>query len=150
MNEEQYFSDRLNNQIDWYDTKSKINKKLFYIFKIIQTVCTSLTPVLIGILLKWHWIIYVISILSFISILCEAILNLFKFNENWIQYRNTSESLKHEKFMYLSNSGTYDNSELDTFKTLVERTETLVSSENINWANMNLNYKGSENNNDKS
>lgn len=141
MDVDEYITDRLNEQIGWYDQKSKCNKKWFYLFKVIQIVSTSLVPTLIGSLLKFHWLIYVISALSLLALVCEGLLNLYDFHDNWVQYRNTAESLKHEKFMFLSNSGAYDNTDLDSFKTLVERTESLVSSENVNWANMNLNYK---------
>lgn len=141
MEPNEYIDERLNDQIDWYDSKSAINKKKFYIFKLIQIISTSLVPVLVGSLLRFHWLLYLISLLSFISIMCEAVLNLYDFHENWIQYRNTAESLKHEKYMYFSNTGAYDSPDIDSFKTLVERTEALVSSENVNWANMNLNYK---------
>ncbi|NVM33725.1 DUF4231 domain-containing protein [Pediococcus acidilactici] len=144
-----YFKGRLDDQIKWYDKKSAFNKKRFYFFKVTQISCTSLIPVLVGLLLKEHWLLYIISLLSLISVLCQSFLSLFKYQENWIQYRNTAESLQHEKYMYQTKTGTYDNDELDTFKTLVERAEALISSENVNWANMNLNYKGSENKNGK-
>ncbi|WP_367599975.1 DUF4231 domain-containing protein [Pediococcus pentosaceus] len=147
--ESYYFDERLENQINWYDKKSAFNKKRFYFFKATQIFCTSLIPVLVGLLLKEHWLLYLISFLSLVSVLCQSSLSLFKYQENWIQYRDTAESLQHEKYMYQTKTGTYDNDELDTFKTLVERSEALISSENVNWANMNLNYKGSENKNGK-
>jgi hypothetical protein len=57
--------------------------------------------------------------------------SLFKYHENWIQYRATSEALKHEKFLFLGRSSPYDGN--DALPVLVQRVEQLISKENSNW-----------------
>jgi hypothetical protein len=52
-------------------------------------------------------------------------------NEKWIEYRTTTETLKHEKYLYFTNSLPYAND--DTFVLLVERVERLISKENSRW-----------------
>lgn len=58
-----------------------------------------------------------------------------KYHENWIQYRSTAEILKHEKFLYLTRSGGYKNSSA-SFNELVERCESIISSENVDWVQL--------------
>lgn len=56
---------------------------------------------------------------------------LFKFQENWIEYRTTLESLKHEKYLFLTKSPPYNIE--DTLPLLVERVEAHISTEHNKW-----------------
>lgn len=38
--------------------------------------------------------------------------------------------------MYLTKTGVYNSPDTDYFKTLVERCETIISKENLNWTNL--------------
>lgn len=58
--------------------------------------------------------------------------SLLKFQENWIKYRTTAESLKKEKYLFQTRVQPYDGGE--PLPVLVQRVETLVSQENTNWA----------------
>jgi len=59
---------------------------------------------------------------------------LHKYHENWIQYRTTCELLKHEKYLYLTRSGGYAGNK--PFNQLVVRCESIISSENVDWAQL--------------
>ena len=63
---------------------------------------------------------------------CAGISSLQKFQELWIKYRTTAESLKKEKYLYLTKGQPYDTE--NPLSILVQRVETLVSQENTNWA----------------
>ena len=58
-------------------------------------------------------------------------ISIFQFRELWTEYRTNAESLKHEKYLYLSSSNPYDRE--DKFKLLVERVEKLISIEHSRW-----------------
>jgi hypothetical protein len=59
-----------------------------------------------------------------------ALMQLHKYQENWILFRSTQELLKREKFLYLNDAGDYTGLDPETKKrTLVERIESLISSE---------------------
>ena len=49
----------------------------------------------------------------------------------WIEYRSTCESLKHEKFLFLSGAEPY--CEENSYHLLVQRVEGLISKENSEW-----------------
>ncbi|MCP8849146.1 DUF4231 domain-containing protein [Latilactobacillus curvatus] len=137
-----YRDERLNNQIDWYDEKSGHEKKWYYAIKILQVIFSASIPVLTSFVIDFHWALRLIGVLGGLVTVLEGISSVMKFHEKWIQYRTISESLKREKYMFEASAGVYDAANTDEFKTLVERCETIISSENINWANMGNNNKG--------
>jgi hypothetical protein len=51
--------------------------------------------------------------------------------EHWIEYRATAESLRREKFLFLTQTEPYDKD--DAFHLLVQRVEALLSNENTEW-----------------
>ena len=63
----------------------------------------------------------------------EGMLQLHHSHENWIAYRATAESLKHEKFLFLARAAPYNNA-ADPRAMLAERVESLVSQESAKWA----------------
>jgi len=95
-----------------------------------EIVAAAIIPLLSGMnnLLYGNWIIGGLGMLIAIS---AATGSLFKYHENWIQYRATSEALKHEKYLFLGRSSPYDGD--NAFQVLVQRVELLISKENSNW-----------------
>ncbi len=83
-------------------------------------------------------------IFSGLILFSEGIIALYSHHDNWVEYRKISEMLQHEKYMFLTNTGVYSNEKIP-FKLLVERVESIISSENINWANMETDRKVKEN-----
>jgi hypothetical protein len=56
---------------------------------------------------------------------------VFHYREQWKNYRSTEQLLGHEKFYFRTRVGRYHGlSEEDAFRTLVERVEDAVASEN--------------------
>ena len=86
---------------------------------------------------------YIIATSSAGIVIVVALHGLHNFHENWIEYRKTSELLKNEKYTYLNKAGVYKELlDDDRFILLVERCESIISHENINWANMNSGSTG--------
>ncbi|EEY34536.1 DUF4231 domain-containing protein [Pseudoleptotrichia goodfellowii] len=136
MNSETYLKERVEDQINWYDKKSSENKKRYYKFKLFEIIAGMLVSIL-SIFLKGGYLKYIISILSFLITGINSISFFLKCQENWIKYRETSEILKQEKYMFLASGGVYNIEDENKFKLFVERCETVISSENINWAQIN-------------
>jgi hypothetical protein len=59
-------------------------------------------------------------------VVLEGVQQLFQFQQNWIRYRATTESLKHEKYLFLSRAGPYTDP-TSTDAVLAERVEGLVT-----------------------
>ncbi len=77
--------------------------------------------------------VFATGILGVLVTLFEGMLQLNQFHENWIRYRSTCESLKHEKYIYLASAGPYPNVEKPR-ALLAERVESLISQEHAKWA----------------
>lgn len=133
MDKDSYLEERLNNQIKWYDTKSTYHQRRFKILKYTEVSMGFLIP-LISIAKPINFEFFSATCAG-AMLLCESFISISKHHDNWIDYRRTAESLKHEKYMFLTGTGVYKN-EKDDFALLVERCETIISSENINWANL--------------
>jgi hypothetical protein len=122
MTEQEYFDNRVEEQISWYDNKSSSNKKWFMRLKIIETILALLIPLLTGYITTEKVELKVI--VGLIGVMVAAITNiitLLKFQENWIKYRTTAENLKHEKFLYITKAGPYKSESL--FPNFVEKFE---------------------------
>ena len=75
-----------------------------------------------------EWLIGILGVIIAVAVGSSA---LYKFNENWLAYRSTSEALKHEKLLYLTQTAPYNNDE--RFQTLVSQAESIMVNENQNW-----------------
>lgn len=134
MNPEEYMVERLDEQINWYDNKSKECQKWYKRFQVTEIIIASSIPIFSGYTTKHYLLPIVIGILGSTIAIIEGITKLYKFHENWIQYRTTCEVLKHEKYLYLTQTPPY-NCE-NSFQILVERVESMISSENISWSQL--------------
>jgi Protein of unknown function (DUF4231) len=62
----------------------------------------------------------------------EGLLQAYQYHKNWITYRSTAESLKHEKYLYLARADAYAHSK-NPLRLLAERIEGLISQEHARW-----------------
>jgi hypothetical protein len=68
------------------------------------------------------------------AVILEGLQQLNQWQHNWITYRSTCEALRHEKYSFIARSGSYDGMDDDQAKkALVERVESLVSTEHAKW-----------------
>jgi hypothetical protein len=140
MDQETYIKDRLEDQITWYGDKSKRNKKWFKALSIIEVIAATTIPFLAGYINdKTPALNVIIGLLGVIIAIISGLISLNRFQELWIQYRTTCESLKHHKYLYISESKPYHGE--DAFQLLVENVEALVSKENTKWGEFIISVK---------
>ena len=135
MEDREYLKERLEDQIRWYSSKAEQNKRWFRILKFFEIFLASLLPILtvISFFLPEREALYKISIIV-IGVFLSAISTIqefFGFHKKWIQYRTTAETLKHEKYLYVTKCYPYNGK--DAFCKLVERVESIISRENTQW-----------------
>ena len=123
----------MDDQISWYSKKSSRNKKLFNNLRFFEIILALLVPFL-GTFLTEEVIElkYVVSLVGVLIAAIAGLISLMKYQEFWIEYRITAQSLKHEKYLFLTQSGPYEGG--DGFHLFVERIESLISKENSKWA----------------
>ena len=134
MNEEQYIKDRVDDQIKWYGSKSATNKKMHIWTKGMIITFSAFIPLISGFLKSGpEYLNYVVGILGMLVEILTGISELMKYQEKWTKYRTTAETLKHEKFLYMTKSAHYID-EKKRFNQFVSRVETLISTENSEWS----------------
>jgi hypothetical protein len=131
MDAETYLKERVEDQIAWYDRRASFNKRWFISLRAVEITAAATVPFLSGFAGNLA-IRATVGIIGIIITLCAGITHLCQFQERWIEYRTTAEALKKEKFLFTTKTEPYDSDE--AFPILVQRMETLVSKENVTWA----------------
>jgi len=124
---EDYVENRYKPQMDWYNKKSILNKRLAHLFQIIVIVFSAVVPVLASLNIR-EWTIW----LSASVAILVGIFNYCKFEEKWHNYRTTCETMKKEKHFFDTKVNGYENVK-EPEKIFVERIESLISKENTKW-----------------
>lgn len=131
ISEAEYLSSRLDDQIAWYSTKSTYCQTRHKVLRVLEVIAAALIPFLSAIGTDIPHNSWIVGSLGAVIAVCAAPSGIFKFHENWIQYRATSEQLKHEKYLFLARAAPYADN--DAFHVLVHRVEGLISKENSTW-----------------
>jgi Protein of unknown function (DUF4231) len=122
--------DRLEDQIGWYDKKSRSAQRWYKTLKLIQVLITALIP--LASVLPVPEPRWVTAVLGLIVLVIEALQQMNQYQQNWISYRTTCESLKHEKYLFLAETGPYENANRPV-AVLANRIEALISQEHAKW-----------------
>ena len=124
-------TDRLDDQIGWYDRKSISNQRMYKLFKVTTVVLAAAIPLLAA----FGTPALFLAILGAIIAIVEGLQSLYQFQSNWLSYRATCEELKHEKYLFLAKAGPYLKAE-NAIASLAERSESLISRENAKWVSV--------------
>jgi Protein of unknown function (DUF4231) len=125
--------DRLEDQIDWYDRKSRSSQRIFKRVKVVEILAAAAIPFLAA--LDYPHDKLVTAGLGVLITILEGLLHLNQYQQNWTNYRSTCEALKHEKYVYLAKAGPYAEAP-DPRALLAERVESTVSQEHAQWASV--------------
>ena len=128
---EDYIEQRLNDQINWYDRKSATNQHWFKRLRFAEIVAAATIPFLSGFADKSFPIKIAIGALGVFVAVIASLLGLLQLQVHWIEYRTAAESLRKEKFLFLTQTDPYGKD--DAFHLLVQRIEGLLSKENTEW-----------------
>ena len=118
---------RLEEQIAWYDLKSLHSQRWYVRLKATELISAAAVPLVAGYGLNW-----LAGGLGVVIVVIEGLLGLNQYYHNWITYRSTCESLRHEKYLWLSRAGPYTEVGGST-ALLAERIEGLISTEHKHW-----------------
>jgi hypothetical protein len=121
---------RLDEQIQWYGSKSSHAQRMFKRIKMIEIIAAAAIPFLAGFSIPDGKL--VIAGLGVLITILEGVLHLNQYQALWGDYRSTCEALKHEKFVYLAKAGPYAAA-ADPYALLAERIESLISQEHAQW-----------------
>ena len=137
MNEtdfERYLSDRYQDQVNWYDRKAASNQAMYKKMQWTVIVLAAVSPFLIELTrdISPAWLAHVPTFTAALVAILTTALKTFQYQEHWINYRTTCETLRKEKHYFDAGAGEYGTAK-DRNSLFVERVEALISRENTIW-----------------
>jgi hypothetical protein len=124
--------DRAEYQIRWYSSHADRNRIWYTSIKLLQVVAGALVPFGAGIeSIPWP----VTGSLGGAIVVLEGVQQLFRFHDNWVRYRATTEAMTREKYLYGAHAGGYATA-ADPRALLAERIEALTAQEASAWATL--------------
>jgi hypothetical protein len=131
MTESEYIEQRVDDQIKWLSGKSGSNQQRFKRLRLAEIALASLIPVAVALPVGESWAKAFVAIAGAAIAIITAAVSIWKLQENWVQYRATAESLRRERFLFLTQAAPYQGT--DRFPLFVSRVEALLGAENAKW-----------------
>ncbi|GAA2987567.1 uncharacterized protein DUF4231 [Streptomyces sp. KhCrAH-43] len=124
-----YVEGRLAQYQKWYDRKAVKTKAMHLRMKTISVVGGALVPVLVNLDLSFARL--AATVLSLIVVGSVSLESVYRYREQWKNYRSTEQLLGHERIYFETRVGPYSGlSGKEAFTTLVARVETAIANEN--------------------
>lgn len=135
MDIEKYLKDRVEDQLHHYESAANKAKKKHVRIQTTIIILGLLVPVIINIPNQLSilgdiqgFVKGIVTVMSLSLAILTGISNLRKYGDLWLSYRMTEELIKHEKFLFLTSSGTYYENE-KAANDFVQTVESIISSE---------------------
>lgn len=133
---DEYYKTRYLTQLEWFDNKANDNKNKYQLFQWASIIIAAFLPLLITVLPNDMEIVSISC--SVLLVIITTSMKIFRFHENWINYRAISELLKSEGYYFEARVLIYSN-EVDVFGTFVRRVESIILDENAKWKKLQQN-----------
>lgn len=133
MQPEEYLQNRMEDQIDYYDRKSRASKSRYLWLRVVEICVAASIPVISGFgeVLRLPYATLWVALAGVALTIVAGLLSLYRYQEIWVNYRAVCDSLRREKFLYLTRTPPYDAG--SPLPILVERAEALMAQENNSW-----------------
>lgn len=138
MDIESYLTERVDDQIKYFDSKAIRNQKIYKGLKGFAIFCNILTTLTIAFafIVTPYFKGLSIAALSFSTIVLATyqIEEFGNFGAKWEKFRLVAEQLKSEKYMFLTSAGTYSSGDIDRKKCLfIEKIEGILRGTDISY-----------------
>ena len=131
MSPEEYINKRLTDQANWYNGKAAYYKRRFFVFRVLASVGAILVPVAANVIPDFQISKYVTTLTGLMVSIAVAVDTIYRFGDQWKNYRSTEQFLSRERFLFQTGEGPYKTSDAEeAFVLLVERCEGQIAAEN--------------------
>lgn len=148
---EDYLKNRYEDQMNWYDRKASLNQKQYKKWTLVVIILAAITPILAALDAKSLVLAFTfngyainedllaqllkISLITISAIVAigSTILKTFKYQDLWIDYRQTCEHLRHEKFLFDARLGVYSHPKINVRAAFVDQVEAMLMKEHESW-----------------
>lgn len=130
---EQYIQHRLDDQIAYYSKSASRAKKKFQAMKAIEIALAASVPFLSALITEKNaqGMKVIVGLVGVGISLLSGWLLLYKYQENWVTYRTTCESLESERYLFLTRTGPYKSKEASAL--FIEKVESILGQEQQRW-----------------
>jgi len=132
---EKYKKERYDDQLKWYTNQASNNKKKYYILQVIIIVLSSVVTLSVATGMHFEEMViwnFTSLFVSALVVLFTSLQKIFRFHENWVEYRSTEEQMKKERSFFEFKCGDYSDSQFPD-QLFIERIESLLSKQNTSW-----------------
>lgn len=128
-----YRDGRYEKALEYYDDRAKRSKFGYRFCSIyVLVVSVAITPILTTNLISREIAVIIVALLAPTAAIAAGIAAHFQFHENWLSYRATWDTLKHE--LHWRDAQVYDYKDAqDRNAHFVERVEVTISQEGCDW-----------------
>ena len=127
---EAYLAERVDEQLAWYDRKSVSHKRWYYGLQLLTLVSAAMVPI-ISLASGELAVRIVVAISGSIAAIAAGAASLYRFREQWLDYRVAAETIKYERYRYVTGVEPYAGT--DAFSRFVNRVESIILEENRVW-----------------
>jgi hypothetical protein len=126
---EEYVDERLNPEMGYYNKSATRAKKRYLQMRAITVVGGALVPVLVNVHVPYIDILT--TAISLVVVLFVSLETVYRYREQWTNYRTAEQNLRNEYFIFTSQAGPYaGQDEAIAFATFVNRIEQAIEAEN--------------------
>ncbi|WP_369144002.1 DUF4231 domain-containing protein [Streptomyces sp. R44] len=145
MTPQRYMETRLAQYQGWYDAKATRMKAMHLRMRTVSVVGGALVPVFVNLDLGFARV--TATVLSVVVVAAVSLESVYRYREQWKNYRSTEQLLGHERVYFETKVGPYHNlAEREAFSVLVSRVEKAIANENS--ATLNVMTLGGQVNSD--
>ena len=125
---EEYVDERLNPEISYYNKSATRAKQRYLQMRAITVVGGALVPVLVNVHVAYLDILT--TALSLVVVLFVSLETVYRYREQWTNYRTAEQNLRNEYFIFTSQAGPYvGQDEASAFAIFVNRIEQAIEAE---------------------
>jgi hypothetical protein len=125
---EEYVEERLNPEMSYYNKSATRSKQRYLQMRAITVVGGALVPVLVNV--NTPYIDILTTALSLMVVLFVSLETVYRYREQWTNYRTAEQNLRNEYFLFTSKSGGYAGlDEPSAFTLFVDRVEQAIEAE---------------------
>ncbi|MDV9190712.1 DUF4231 domain-containing protein [Streptomyces sp. SR27] len=129
MTPQRYIEGRLSQYQGWYDAKATRMKAMHLRMRTVSVVGGALVPVFVNLDLAFARV--TATVLSVVVVAAVSLESVYRYREQWKNYRSTEQLLGHERVYFETKVGPYHNlPRREAFSTLVARVEKAIANEN--------------------
>ena len=126
-----YITKRVDDQITWYSKESGRAQRSWKRLRLAEVVAAALIPFAAAYAQQSLVAQIAVALLGVLVAIITGALGVYKFQENWLLYRGTAESLKRERFLLLTGVAPYNGTNPE--KEFVARIEGILGKEGEAW-----------------